>query len=115
MNSHFRSQVRLSCDGKFTRNRANSSFHPQSAIVILAPIWEKASEIFADLDVNIVLTSRFLGGCNGNNTGIEEYVMDKVDDWVRTVSRLAEVAKSYPQSAHSAFTHSLSSQWTYLQ
>ena len=38
MNRHFRSQVRLSCDGKLTRNRANSNFHPQSAIVILAPI-----------------------------------------------------------------------------
>ena len=42
MNSHFRSQVRLSCDGKFTRNRANSNFHPQSANVILAPIMLKA-------------------------------------------------------------------------
>ena len=40
MNSHFCSQVRLSCDGKLTRNRANSNFHPQSAIVILAPICE---------------------------------------------------------------------------
>ena len=39
MNRHFRSQVRLSCDGKLTRNRANSNFHPQLAIVILAPIW----------------------------------------------------------------------------
>ena len=39
MNRHFRSQVRLSCDGKLTRNRANSNFHPQPAIVILAPIW----------------------------------------------------------------------------
>ena len=38
MNSHLRSQVRLSCDGKFNRNRANSNFHTQSAIVILAPI-----------------------------------------------------------------------------
>ena len=41
MNRHFRSQVRFSCDGKLTRNRANSNFHPQPAIVILAPIWEK--------------------------------------------------------------------------
>ena len=39
MNRHFRSQVRLSCDGKLTRNRAKSNFHPQPAIVILAPIW----------------------------------------------------------------------------
>ena len=38
MNRHFRSQVRLSCDGKLTRNRANSNFHRQSAIVILSPI-----------------------------------------------------------------------------
>ena len=71
--------------------------------------------MFADLDVDIVLASRFLGVCIANQKGIEEYVMDKVDDWVSTVSRLAEVAKSYPQSAHSAFTHSVSSQWTYLQ
>ena len=38
MNRHFRLQVRLSCDGKLTRNRANSNFNPQPAIVILAPI-----------------------------------------------------------------------------
>ena len=44
MNRHFRSQVRLSCDGKLTRNRANSNFHPQPAIVILAPIWERDLE-----------------------------------------------------------------------
>ena len=50
MNSHFRSQVRLSCDGKFTRNRANSNFHPQSAIVILAPIWSTLGETRGDPD-----------------------------------------------------------------
>ena len=38
MNRHFRSQVRLSCDGKLTRNCANSNFRPQPAIVIIAPI-----------------------------------------------------------------------------
>ena len=44
MNRHFRSQVPLSCDGKLTRNRANSNFHPQPAIVILAPIWSTGEE-----------------------------------------------------------------------
>ena len=47
MNRHFRSQVRLSGDGKLTRNRANSNFHPQTANVILAPIcdfvWRSAA------------------------------------------------------------------------
>ena len=28
---------------------------------------------------------------------------------------LAEAARSYPQSAYAAFTHSLSAEWTYLQ
>ena len=46
MNSHFRSQVRLSGDGKLTRNRANSNFHPQSAIVILAPICSRLQALF---------------------------------------------------------------------
>ena len=55
--------------------------------------------MFADLDVDIVLASRFLGGCIGNKKGIEKYLMNKVDDWVRTVSRLAEVAKSYSSVA----------------
>ena len=44
MNRHFRSQVRLSCDGKLTRNRANSNFHPQPAIVIIAPICRFSGE-----------------------------------------------------------------------
>ena len=47
MNRHFRSQVRLSCNGKLTRNRANSNFHPQPAIVILAPIWSFLSAWWA--------------------------------------------------------------------
>ena len=62
MKSHFRSQVRLSCDGKLTRNRANSNFHPQSAIVILAPIWTKwwYNHIFVDAirDVVSMVSSR---------------------------------------------------------
>ena len=87
----------------------------KSTLVVKEEHMEKAREMFANLDIDIVLTSRFLGGCIGNTKGIEEYVIDKVDDWVRIVSQLAEVAKSYLQSAHSAFTHSVSSQWTYLQ
>ena len=57
MNRHFRSQVRLSCDGKLTRNRANSNFHTQPAIVILAP---KCSDVINDktlIPTNVVYTT----------------------------------------------------------
>ena len=37
--AHFRSQLRVSCDCKLTRNRTNSNFYTQPAIFILAPIW----------------------------------------------------------------------------
>ena len=35
--------------------------------------------------------------------------------WVRCVELLAGAARSYPQSAYAAFTHSLSCEWLYLQ
>ena len=42
-------------------------------------------------------------------------MQSKVNTWVHCVERLADVAKAYPQSAYSAFTCSLSSEWSYLQ
>ena len=65
--------------------------------------------------MEVVLASRFLGGCVGDEGGVRQYVSDKVDAWVKCVERLAGAAKSYPQSAYAAFTHSLSCEWSYLQ
>ena len=41
--------------------------------------------------------------------------MEKIENWVKTVETLAEVAKKYPQSAYSGFTHSLQMEWQYIQ
>ena len=62
MNFHFRSQVRFSGDGKLTRNRANSNFHPQPAIVILAPICADSSGAPAE-------SSGYTLRCSGNLIG----------------------------------------------
>ena len=35
--------------------------------------------------------------------------------WVKSVEQLVAVARTYPQSAYCAFTHSLSCEWSYLQ
>ena len=62
-----------------------------------------------------MLSSRFLGGCVGTADGIRQYVSSKIDTWVQCLERLAEAARAYPQSAYSAFTHSVSCEWAYLQ
>ena len=45
---------------------------------------------------------------------MEEYVGSKVAGWVQEVERLSLVALSHPHAAYAAFTHGLSSQWTYV-
>ena len=87
----------------------------KSVLVVKEEHLEQAEIMFADLQVKVVLASRFLGGCVGTDDGIHCFVQSKVDTWVHCVERLAEVAKAYPQSAYSAFTRSLSSEWSYLQ
>ena len=87
----------------------------KSTLVVKEENMEEARILFADLQVNIVLASRFLGGCVGDKDGVQQFVRSRVEGWVEAVSRLADAAKTYPQSAHSAFTHSLSNEWTYVQ
>ncbi len=87
----------------------------KSLLVVKEEHLEEAKSQFASLQVDIVLASRFLGGCLGDGDGVRKFVRDKVDGWVKAVHCLADAAKTYPQSAHSAFTHSLSHEWTYLQ
>ena len=74
-----------------------------------------AVELFASLKVEVTTASRFLGGCIGSASEVREYVRRKVTQWTQSVTRLAEAAKSYPQSVYTAFTHSLCCEWNYLQ
>ena len=87
----------------------------KSIIVVKEEHFQEAQDVFADLQVEVVLVGRFLGSCIGNDEGIRQSVQGKVDLWVGGVEQLAEVAKAYPQSAYCAFTHSLSCEWSYLQ
>ena len=98
MNRHFRSQVRLSCDGKLTRNRANSNFHPQPAIVILAPIWISWLREHV-CSKGIRLQARLLAGVNLQVIGISglstKDTMDNIDPKLAsTTHRLATIEHS---------------------
>ena len=52
-----------------------------------------------------------------NNQSIyffEEYVDEKVEEWVAQVTRLAEFATTQPQSSYAAFVFGLRHRWTYF-
>ena len=87
----------------------------KSIIVVKEEHFQEAQDVFADLEVEVVLAGCFLGSCIGNDEGISQYVQGKVNLWVESVEQLAEVAKAYPQAAYCAFTHSLCCEWSYLQ
>ena len=75
----------------------------------------KARELFADTDVNITTEGkRHLGAAIGTRDFIESYVAGKVKKWVEEIHQLSEIAQTQPHAAYCAYTHGLSSRWTYL-
>lgn len=74
-----------------------------------------AIQAFADTDVHVTTQGkRHLGAALGSRTFTEEYVSGKVQEWTKEIKRLAQVAVSQPHAAYAAFTHGISSHWTYV-
>ena len=57
---------------------------------------------------------KYLGSAIGKQTFIERYVQQKVTTWVDELERLSSIAIIQPHAAFAAFTHGLTSRWTYL-
>ena len=76
---------------------------------------ETARQLFTDTDVNISIEGkRHLGAALGSRTFTEEYVTNKVQGWTQEITCLAEIATTQPHAAYAAFTHGLSSRWSYI-
>ncbi len=91
---------------------------PSKTILILkdASLTEQAREIFANTGIKITVDGeRHLGAVIGSPEFREEYVKEKIDNWVKDVEHLSEIAKDEPQFAHSAFTKALCMRWSFLQ
>ena len=95
----------------------NFGYHPnplKTFLVTKPEHAEKAKQLFAGTSVSICAGKRCLGAAIGSKSFTEEYVRNKVCTWVEDVKCLAFIAVAHPHSAYSAFTHGLSSQWTFL-
>ena len=55
-----------------------------------------------------------MGAALGSRSFLEEYVGEKVDEWVNEVTKLADFAISQPQACYAAFTFGLRHRWTYF-
>ena len=87
----------------------------KSTLLVKKDQLEEARELFRGTDVMITCEGVKVLGCP---IGTQEYVnkelTNKVKLWCERVCFLSKVAVSQPQSAYSAFTHGLFSEWTYL-
>ena len=75
---------------------------------------EAAKDLFGQVSINISTQGqKHLGAALGSRSYFEEYVSEKVDDWVGQVVKLAEFAATQPQARYAAYTFGLKLKWTY--
>ena len=84
--------------------------------LIIKPEREQAArEVFRDTSINVTMEGyKHLGAALGSRLFLEEYVGEKVDEWVDDVTKLAEFAISQAQASYAAFTFGLRHRWTYF-
>ena len=74
-----------------------------------------ATELFAGTGVNITTEGkRHLGAALGPRSFVTTYMQAKVNKRIASINELAQIAKTQPHAAYSAFTHGLASKWTYF-
>ena len=65
--------------------------------------------------MNITLDGkRHLGAALGTRSFVVSYVQKVVSEWVGEMEQLSSIAVSQPHAAYAAFTHGLTSKWTFL-
>lgn len=74
-----------------------------------------AREAFKETAINVTVHGqRHLGAAIGSREYVEEYVNDKVTNWISEITRLAEIAVTQPQACYAVYTFGLKHRWTYF-
>ena len=72
-------------------------------------------EAFKGTAINVAVQGqRHLGAAIGSQEYVEEYVNDKVANWISEITKLAEFAVTQPQASYAAYTFGLKHRWTYF-
>ena len=93
-------------------------YHPnagKSVLIVKAEYYDIAIEAFRGTNVKVTKDGqRHLGAVIGTEEFKKEYIGEKVGKWVQEIQLLADIAKTEPHAAYSAFTHGIKHRWTYL-
>ena len=84
-------------------------------LVVPPELVDATSAMFAG--TNIKITShgrRHLGAAIGTPSFVEEYVSQKVTEWVAELDRLSQIATCHPQAAYNTIVYGLRGKWLYL-
>ena len=72
-------------------------------------------EAFKGTAINVAVQGqRHLGAAIGSQEYVEEYVNDKVANWISEITKLAEFAVTQPQASYAAYAFGLKHRWTYF-
>ena len=73
------------------------------------------NEAFKETAINVTAQGqRHLTAAIGSREYVEEYVNDKVTDWISEITKLTEFAMTQPQASYAAYTFGLKHRWTYF-
>ena len=76
---------------------------------------ESVREAFKETSFNVTVQGqKHLGAVIGSRGYLEEYVCEKVSNWVNEVAMLAEFSLSQPQACYAAYTFGLKHRWTFF-
>ena len=72
-------------------------------------------EMFDGTDIHITTKGhRYLGGVIGSEAFEQEFLQQKLQDWISDLRKLSIIAESQPHAAYSAYSHGLSFRWNYF-
>ena len=98
--------------GKFVGYYAKPS---KSWLIVKEQYLELANQIFADAGIQITSTGkRHLGAVIGSEAFKDEYVSEKVDEWISEIETLAEIALIEPHAAYAVYVHGYQHKFTFI-
>ena len=87
----------------------------KSWLVVKEEKFDEAIQLFQNTGINITTEGRkYLGGFVGKDEATKQYVEELRDEWIVQLEELANIAKSEPQAAYSAFTAGFRHKMTYF-
>ena len=76
---------------------------------------EIARKICKETAINITTQGKkHLGAVVRSRSYLTEYVDEKVEEWMKEVTRLSEFAITQPQASYAVYTFGLKHRWTYF-